>query len=118
VVFLLAAIAGIIVGLAAIMSWVIKGMHLLSRSVSDRRERRAAELVMEAEDAKRHAQQVRFRKTNHRIALHLQNTRSSRAALPFDDGWSSANATGYGAAVRDDMRRRGISPADYARGQR
>src|ERR1039458_598329 len=99
-VYLLAAIVGSIVGLAAIMSGAVKGIQFVNHSVRDRKERKAAELDREEENAKRLAQQLRVGKKQHQTVLRLQTTRSSRAALPFGDGWGGTTASGYGAVVR------------------
>ena len=118
-VYFLAAIVGIIVGLVAIVSGAVKGIQLVSHSVGDRKERRAAELAKEEENAKRLAQQLRVREKNRQTPIRLQTTRSSRAALPFTNPWDGiAGASGFAATYANDLRHRGITPAEHARGKR
>jgi hypothetical protein len=45
-------------------------------------------------------------------------TRSQRTASPLEDAWAGRSATGYAAAYMNDLRRRGITPAEHARGKR
>jgi uncharacterized membrane protein YcjF (UPF0283 family) len=110
----ISVIAGLVIILTGVVSFVMWLRGVARRRKAFRVERQAAE---EAE-AKRIDQRRRIAKKNHATAVLLQTTRSQRAALPFDDPWSQTSATGYAASYRDDLRRRLVTPAEHARGQR
>jgi hypothetical protein len=100
---LMGIIEGVAIGLAvagiiAIIRWIFK-------SVQARRV--ARDNVLAAQEAERQRLAQR-RKTRILSPVGIR--------IPGAGPWAGTSASGYGIAVRDDLRRRGLTPADYARG--
>jgi len=84
--------------ITAIIPWLYK-------NIQARRAARRTEL--DAKDAERE-----------RLAQHPKTRVFSPVGIriPGDDSWTGTSASGYGSVVRDELRRKGLNPADYARG--
>jgi len=101
---MLTAIIETVVGglvLAAIMAF----LHWPYSSYQARRVARRTELA--AENAERE-----------RLAQHQKARIFSPVGMriPGADSWAGTSATGYGSVVRNELRRKRLTPADYARG--
>ena len=108
VVGITAGLVGIVTGAAGFVRW-ITGIV---------REKNALEMSFGSEKEKQtFAQGLRVARKNHATAELLQTTRARSVIAPWEDPWAGTTGTG-GQVVRNDLRRRGISPSGHARGER
>jgi len=89
------------VALAGVLAFI----RWLYKSDQARRKHRAGELVAKQAECQRLAQR---QKTRFFSPVGIR--------IPGADAWGGTTASGYGSVVRDDLRRKGLTPADYARG--
>src|ERR1700691_6655193 len=101
---MLTAIIETVVG-GLVLAAIIAILHLLYKTFQARRVARRTALA--AEDAERE-----------RLARHRKARIFSPVGtrIPGADSWAGTSASGYGNVVRDELRRKGLTPADYARG--
>jgi hypothetical protein len=111
---LLEAVQGAIAGLAVIA--IVAVVRWSRGFLRTRRAAKSAQVEAERESVRRIAQRRRVAARNHANALLLQETRLP-SRIGAGDPWSTTTATGYGVHVRDESRRRGLTPADYVRGR-
>jgi hypothetical protein len=109
---------GIAAGLVVIVGGVAAGIRWMKDAARSRRTQLAEREAAEDAEAKRLAQRLCVGKKNHATAELLQTTRARSVVAPWENPWDRTSASGYGEVVRDDLRRSGITPAEYARGRR
>ena len=84
---------------------IIAIFHWLYKTSQARRVARKTELAARDAERERLAQR---RKTRIFSPVGIR--------IPGADSWAGTSASGYGSAVRNELRRNGLTPADYARG--
>jgi len=101
---MLTAIIETVVG-GLVLTAIIAILHWLYKTFQARRVARRTELAVK--DAERE-----------RLAQHRKARIFSPVGIriPGTDSWAGTSASGYGSVVRDELRRKGLTPADYARG--
>jgi hypothetical protein len=98
---IVASVVIIITGAVAFIGWLVKLFRI-------RQAVRAKEVAEQEAERQRMAQRRKARilsPAGIRIPLHA-----------VADPWSGTSASGYGSAKRDELRRNGLTPAGYARG--
>jgi hypothetical protein len=101
---MLTAIIETVVG-GLVLAAIIAMLHWLYKTFQARRVARGTEMA--AKEAERES-----------LAHHQKARIFSLVGIriPEADSWARTNASGYGSVVRDELRRNGLTPADYARG--
>jgi len=87
------------------LAGILAIIHVLHKKVQARRLARANELAAKEAESQRLAQR---RKSRIFSPVGIR--------IPGAEAWAGTSASGYGSAVRDDLRHKGLTPADYARG--
>jgi flagellar basal body-associated protein FliL len=95
----------IVAGIVIIMTGAVAAIRWLVKLFQTRRVARANELAEKESERQRLALR---RKTRIFSPVGIR--------IPSADAWIGTTASGYGSTVRDDLRRKGLTPADYARG--
>ena len=94
-------------GAAAVIGWLVNRFQVRRTSRANLLEAKKAESALLA----------RLRRTRILSPVGFSIPQGARINGPAGaDPWAGTSASGYGSAVRDDLRRKGLTPADYARG--
>jgi len=101
VIAIVAGIVIIITGATAFTGWLVNRFRI-------RKAARTQEVVAPEAERQRLAQR---HKTRILSPVGIRIPQSAGA-----DSWAGTNASGYGSVKRDGLRRNGLTPAGYARG--
>lgn len=95
--------------MVVIMTGAITAIRSFRNYFRTRRDKRAEQLLAEVESSSPTVERKK-------ASIHLP---VGRVGLPTGSdarSWAGTTASGFGVAKRDELRRRGITPAQYARG--
>jgi hypothetical protein len=99
---IVASIVIIVTGAAAFTGWLVKRFRI-------RKAARTQEIAVQEAERQRLAQR---RKTRILSPVGIRIPQNAGA-----DPWAGTSASGYGSVKRDELRRNGLAPAGYARGE-
>jgi hypothetical protein len=102
VIAIVASIVIIITGAAAFTGWLVKRYRI-------RKAARTQEVAEQGAERQRLAQR---RKTRILSPVGIRIPQNAET-----DPWAGTSASGYGSVKRDWLRRNGLTPAGYARGE-
>jgi len=107
-------IESVVAGLA--VTGIVATLRWLYKNIKARQVARANQLAAKEVESQRLAQRRRTRILSP-VGINIpQGARVSGPLSSCADPWARTTASGYGSAIRDDLRRKGLTPADYAHG--